>query len=77
MATDLTRENCETATQFYHKTVARITAGGKPVVRFSCRRNGKTKTWKTRPDEFKIPVKRGLYIYGYITHKDYSSWTID
>ena len=31
------------------------------------RRNGKTKTWKTRPNEFKIPVKHGLYSYGYIT----------
>lgn len=31
------------------------------------RRNGKTQAWKTRPDEFKIPVKFGLYGYGYIT----------
>lgn len=31
------------------------------------RRNGKTQTWVTRPDEFKIPVKFGLYQYGYIT----------
>lgn len=31
------------------------------------RRNGKTKTWKTRPGDFKIPVKRGMYEYGYIT----------
>ncbi len=30
-------------------------------------RNGKTQTWKTRPDAFKIPVKHGLYSYGYIT----------
>lgn len=26
----------------------------------TCRRNGKTKTWKTRPGHFQIPVKRGL-----------------
>lgn len=31
------------------------------------RRNGKTKTWKTRPNDFNIPVKHGLYDYGYIT----------
>jgi hypothetical protein len=31
------------------------------------RRNGQTKTWKTRPDEFKVPVKYGLYAYGYVT----------
>ena len=31
------------------------------------RRNGRTKLWKTRPNEFSIPVKAGLNIYGYIT----------
>lgn len=31
------------------------------------RRNGATKTWVTRPDDFKVPVKFGLYQYGYIT----------
>ena len=31
------------------------------------RRNGKTQTWKTRPDEFRVPVKFGLYGYGNIT----------
>lgn len=27
---------------------------------WTCRRNGKTKTWKTRPDDFRIPVKCGF-----------------
>jgi hypothetical protein len=31
------------------------------------RRNGATKLWKTRPDEFRIPVKYGLRDYSYIT----------
>lgn len=31
------------------------------------RRNGVTKTWKTRPTEFRIPVKFGMYAYDYIT----------
>lgn len=31
------------------------------------RRNGATKTWKTRPDDFRIPIKRGLNEYAYIT----------
>jgi len=35
-----------------------------------CRRNGKTQIWKTRPNEFKIPVKYGLYEYFYITHEN-------
>jgi len=31
------------------------------------RRNGMTQTWKTRPNEFKVPVKFGLRAYSYIT----------
>lgn len=34
------------------------------------RANGKCKTWKTRPEEFKLPIKHGLYGYGYITHEN-------
>lgn len=28
--------------------------------------NGKPKTWKTRPGEVRVPIKRGLYQYGYL-----------
>lgn len=31
------------------------------------RRNGRTITWKTRPEDFKVPIKNGLYKYGYLT----------
>lgn len=31
------------------------------------RRNGATQTWKTRPGQFRIPVKYGLKGYGNIT----------
>ncbi len=34
------------------------------------RRNGVTKRWATRPGHFRIPVKRGLREYGYITHEN-------
>ncbi len=37
------------------------------------RRNGKTKTWKTRPGEFRIPVKAGLRSCAYITHYNMNS----
>lgn len=30
--------------------------------------NGKPKTWKTRPNEVRVPWKYGLYEYGAITH---------
>jgi len=32
------------------------------------RRNGMTKTWKTRPDHFSVPIKYGLYGYSYLDH---------
>lgn len=37
------------------------------------RRNGATKTWKTRPGHFKIPVKAGLRSCAYITHENMNS----
>jgi len=40
------------------------------------RQTGKVKTWKTRPGEFKIPVKYGLKESFYITDKDVADWDI-
>lgn len=37
---------------------------------------GKCKTWKTRPDEFKLPVMYGLYESGYITHENCGEWYV-
>lgn len=34
------------------------------------RRNGRTQTWVTRPDDFRIPVKYGLRSYDAITHRE-------
>lgn len=34
------------------------------------RRNGATQLWKTRPADFRVPVKYGLYAYGQIWHTD-------
>jgi len=34
------------------------------------RRNGATQTWKTRPNDFRVPVKYGLYGYGQIRETD-------
>jgi photosystem II stability/assembly factor-like uncharacterized protein len=36
---------------------------------WSTRRNGATQTWKTRPGEYRIPLKAGFRSYGEITHK--------
>lgn len=32
--------------------------------------NGKAQTWKTRPDEIKLPIKHGLWQYGYLTEQN-------
>lgn len=46
---------------------------GSPI---TLRRNGKTKVWKTRPGEFRIPVKYGLKGTGYITHLNASAFVL-
>lgn len=38
------------------------------------RRNGKTQTWKTRPNDFKVPVKYGLYEFDYVTNENANLW---
>lgn len=37
---------------------------------YEWRRNGATQTWKTRPGDFRIPVKYGYRSTGQITHND-------
>jgi hypothetical protein len=32
--------------------------------------NGKVKTWKRSPERVQVPVKHGLYSFGYITESD-------
>lgn len=29
--------------------------------------NGQVKTWRRNPDKFRVPLKHGLYTYGYLT----------
>jgi hypothetical protein len=58
------------------QTIERALADGELWARMSSgrywrlRRNGATKTWKTRGGEFRIPVKCGLKTCGAITHSD-------
>ena len=54
---------------FHHTTVKN--ADGSPA---RCRVNGKCKTWKTRPNEFSLPVKHGLRQCFYITEVNAASW---
>jgi len=67
------RHNCETAQTFEH--ISLMTKAKKPTP-IQVRRSGKTQTWKTRPNEFKIPVKYGLYESTYITHLNCNEWNV-
>jgi hypothetical protein len=46
-------------------------SGGAPRL---IRLNGKLKTWKTRPEQFRQPVKEGLYNGFYITEDNAEYW---
>lgn len=59
----ITMEQALTSREFHENHEA-----GEKIYRW--RRNGATQTWKTRPTEFRIPVKYGMYSYDNITHRD-------
>lgn len=40
----------------------------------SVRASGRCQTWKTRPEEFRLPVKYGLYEHYAITHQNANDW---
>ena len=42
-----------------------------------CRVSGKVQTWKTRPDDFRVPIKRGLYENGEIVPSNIGMFTLD
>jgi hypothetical protein len=57
--------------QFHH--VNAKNADGTPC---RCRVNGACKTWKTRPDDFRLPVKHGLRDCFYITPENAHEWNL-
>ena len=57
--------------EFHH--VSLKNADGTPV---RCRVNGKCKVWKTRPQEFRLPVKYGMYECFYITQDNANEWNL-
>ncbi len=65
----LTKEVCQNlryGQNLYHRTKG-----------IRVRVSGKCQTWKTRPNEFKLPVKYGLYESGYITNDNASEWSTE
>ncbi len=57
--------------EFHH--ILLKNADGSPL---RCRANGACKTWKTRPEAFKLPVKYGLRQCFYITEANAHEWTL-
>lgn len=39
--------------------------------------NGAVKLWKTRPDDFKVPIKNGLYNYCYLIPDNVGDFYLD
>lgn len=66
----VTKEQAMTASEFHYYDCTKTVGprGGVTIKQEVWRRNGSTKTWKTRPDHFRVPVKHGLYSYGYVDH---------
>jgi hypothetical protein len=50
-----------------HGTILHRRYGGRCL---RWRVNGVVKTWKTRPDDVQVPLKHGLYSYGYLRDSD-------
>ena len=70
----VSRDNVETLGYrdiLYHVTLKN--ANGTPL---RCRVNGKVKLWKTRPNEFRLPVKYGLRECFYITETNGGEWYV-
>lgn len=42
-----------------------------------CRVNGRCTTWKTRPTEFRLPVKFGFRTSFYITETNAHEWSLE
>jgi hypothetical protein len=72
----ITFEQAQTVDFFHYGTCTRKVGkrGGVTIKQEAWRRNGKTKTWKTRPGEFSVPIKYGLWDYGYVTDKNAQEW---
>lgn len=68
----LTYEQALTEHEFHYGKCKKIVGprGGVTRKQEIYRRNGKTQTWRTRPHDFRIPVKFGLYGYSEITQRD-------
>lgn len=68
----LTKEECVNARlgEIFHH-VTEKGCDNQPV---RCRKSGITRTWKTRPNNFRMPVKYGLRVSFYIDQDNALDW---
>jgi hypothetical protein len=68
----VTKEQAMVANMFHHGECTRTEGprGGVTIRVEQWRRNGKTKTWKTRPTEWSVPIKYGLRDCAYISQRN-------
>ena len=71
MITKYNAERLKHGTIIHH--VSKKNADGTPM---RVRVNGKIQTWKTRPDEFRLPCKYGLKFGVQITHMNAHEWEV-
>ena len=74
----ITKEQALSESVFHYGTCTRTVGprGGVTERVEHWRRNGSTQTWKTRPEEFSVPVRYGMRSTGYIrlTHLNASEF---
>ncbi len=72
----VTKEQAQVESHFHYGECVRTIGprGGETLKQENWRRSGMTKTWKTRPDEFSVPIKYGLYNSSYLTHSNASEF---
>ena len=59
----------------YRSTIYHVSLKDSQGRALKVRVNGKCKTWKTRENEFKLPVKYGLYKHFYIDQDNCHEWS--
>ena len=69
MTNPITLSQVLTAREFHYGECKRTVGpkGGETVKVERWRRNGETKVWKTRPGDFRVPIKFGLRTCSYLT----------
>lgn len=61
----------------YRQTFYHVTARNADGSAVRARVNGRCKVWKTRPNEYRLPVKYGLRHCFYITHDNGAEWLLN